>query len=927
MKYLKILIIGLAIICGMLIAASCSSSSKNLQTPVSPDPQIPSLSDVQSSEGIGNHNVVAVYDAVIDPESQTFTITPSRNVEFHFPLTSLYPNVVKITGYGFTPHFWADIQLSHPLPYSGIDGFDARVIAVLPANPGVSMEYPNLNIHGNNSVVMYPDGYTTLFDRLDFAGNVNPFMAYFAWTPNRVWSSSGFSTETIKWDLNLGGFGGPIRFKLIVDVSTNYPNPPQPVIDNAQEPVSMNAIVGPGMTSDGGSAPVEVTLLDWQGTGGIGGVVIEAPQLFSGIRWLSYIGPGPNPNEYIYNGTMENEYLAPAGEYRFIASTWDVNNHVYLMKEFLASVSSGGLNPVEVTPPWLNIQPIRIAYQAPYAYVASASAGLHIFNMADPANPFWVSWIDTGGYAVDVAIDGDYAYVAATDEGLSIVNISNPSAPYVVNTISSADSFNGVKVADGYAYCAAGYYFYIFDVSPPESAYAVNALPVGYNSQHIAISRGYAYLACEELFDYGRLKIYDIDPVNSAYEVNNISLSYPPNDIDISGGYLYVASSSSLAVVDISPPQSAYVLTYAPVYGTRSIQCVGSYAYASLGYSVGVIDISVPGSETLINEFGTGEIVIDVFVSGSLGISGKTKGMVTFGAENPGNEYFIQILPHVGGTWKVDTAGEYLFLTGNDYGVNVFSLGDPQNPESVKTIAPDGWSGATHYSNGYLYYAENNREFYIIDMDPLESAYVVTNLSLPDDGRAIDVVNGYAYVAVDNAGLSILDVDPPESAYLVKTVDTPGAAYDVEFYNGYVYLADVNSGLQIIDVEPPASAYIVKTIDTPGGAEEVVIRNGYAYIADWSNGLVVVDIEPFGSESIVKTVPTPDNAWGIDVTDDYAFLACDEAGFVIIDINPLDSASVQFVFPIDYMAFDIALNGNFAYVTDWAKGLRIFRLQ
>jgi hypothetical protein len=54
-----------------------------------------------------------------------------------------------------------------------------------------------------------------------------------------------------------------------------------------------------------------VTLLDWQGIGGIAGVVIESPDLINGLVNLSYDAPGLLPNEYIYTGTIYNQRNAP----------------------------------------------------------------------------------------------------------------------------------------------------------------------------------------------------------------------------------------------------------------------------------------------------------------------------------------------------------------------------------------------------------------------------------------------------------------------------------------------------------------------------------------------------------------------------------------------------------------------------------------
>ena len=304
-----------------------------------------SLPDVSNAGSGRNRDVVAVYDAVIDQTAKTFILTPvERDIQYHFPLTQLYPNVLQITEYGWLPNFWADILLKHPTPGMEIDGFDPRVIAIIPANPGVSFSYPTLDVNANNSVVLEPDGYTRLYDNLggSIPGNANPFKAYFKDQPYRVWSGTGVTEETQRWQMKLTGFGGPLQYKLVVDVSSNYPNPPQPRVDNAPEPVKIDAKVCRGLTSGGGLAYISVTLLDWQGQSGIGGVQVEAPDIFDSIVSLAYSGQGTNPNEYVYSGTITNSQLAPEGEYRILITTWDQVTDFHMYNEFTAVVSDDG---------------------------------------------------------------------------------------------------------------------------------------------------------------------------------------------------------------------------------------------------------------------------------------------------------------------------------------------------------------------------------------------------------------------------------------------------------------------------------------------------------------------------------------------------------------------------------------------------------
>jgi len=332
----------IVLIASLTILVSCSGGNRTPMTIASQSPDLPDAFGVPVVDT--NRDVLAVYDAVIDPDAKSFTITPVERVgTFHFPLTQWYPNVLQITGYGWTPNFWADIKLTHPFPGSHINTFDPRVIAILPSRPGVRFIYPIFNCFGNNKAVLDPDGYTKLFDNLggSILGNTNPFKTYFKDQPYRVWSGTGVIEETQRWQMDVNGFGGSLQIKLVVDVSTNYPNPPQPIIDNAPEPVQIKSFIERDLTTAGGDSLIEVTFLDWQGPSDIK-CKVESPDLFADAVQLFYSRPGLNPNEYIFSGTISNSLLAPVGEHKVLIAAWDIPTDIHTFCEATAIVSDEG---------------------------------------------------------------------------------------------------------------------------------------------------------------------------------------------------------------------------------------------------------------------------------------------------------------------------------------------------------------------------------------------------------------------------------------------------------------------------------------------------------------------------------------------------------------------------------------------------------
>ena len=618
MKHAKILSTLLLAILIIISSNACSKGKSPVEPVIDNAPDI--SQDTPSSFGTesDNRNVLCVYDCVIDPVTKTFTIEPAnRSADYHFPLTQLYPNVLQITGYGWTPNFWADIKLVHPFPGSGIDGFDPRVIAILPANPGVSMNYPELYVFANNSVLLNPDGYTRLHDILNVVGNANPFVAYFKDQPYRVWSSFYATQETKRWDMDISGFGGPISFSLVVDVSTHFPSVPQHIVDNAPEPVQLDIEVSGGLRDNGGTADVEVTVLDWQGLSSIGAVAVEAPDFFTGIVNLEYSDTGPEPNEYIFRGTISNDYLAPSGEYNILFAAWDHQTGIYIYDETKVTVDEEIiLNPIDITPVNFDGYAYSVYISLGYAYVATFEYGLQIIDIDPPESAYLINTIETIGITNDVHVYGDYAYVTSGYSRLDIVAINPPESAYIVSSVDTPGA-QGVYISNGYAYVAAGGYnrgLQIIDIDPPESAYIVNSVDTPGSAVDVYISNGYAYVA-----DYGSgLQIVDIDPPESAYIISSIVTPEGGYDISVSDDYAYVADGGSgLQIIDILSPDFPFHVSSLNTPGSAvGVYISNGYAYiADYGSGLQIVDIARPSYPHIVGGLNTHGNANNVYVS------------------------------------------------------------------------------------------------------------------------------------------------------------------------------------------------------------------------------------------------------------------------------------------------------------------------
>jgi len=914
LNVLIILLLGLSII----TALSCSSVKSPLEIDNS-SIDLPSPSVVSSED----RDVIAIYDAIVDPAAESFTIEPAnRYPDYRYPVS----NVLSIVGFGFHPNLWVDIRIKHPYPGSGIDGYDPRVIAIIPANPGVSMNYPGLYVFANNKAVLNADGYTRLWDDTSVPGNANPFLAYFKNQPYRVWSSTGVTQDTRRWELEISGFGGPIKYRLIVDVSTHYPNPPQPVIDNAPEPVEINAEIGPGLTSNGGSTVIDVTLLDWQGADGIAGCVVESPSLFDGFVSPSFDCPGQIPNEYIFTGILTNQLHAPAGKYNVLVGTWDRATGIAMYKEFPVTVTNEpAWNPQNVTPPHLNFSPEDVQVVGNYAYMSCLGNGFHIFDVTNPAKPVWLKKVDIPGETWGLYVLGDYAYVCG-QYSLNIIDINPPQNATIVKSVSISSTPYDVYVTGGYAYVASGYIgLVIVDVEPINSAAVVKTVDTPGDAWAVQVTGGYAYVADAT----SGLQVIDVEPIDTAYIYSFEDTPGVSYGVSIIGNYAYVADNfSGLQVVNISNPFYPWIecTVDTPGYAV-GVHAVGNLAYvADQDIGLQIIDISTPASSYLRKTVPSAKRVRGVHASaGYAYLANCDQGLVIINCNLPDSATIIGTALTPGNAQDVSIVGDYAFVLDNPKQMQIINVNPPASSKIVKSVDTIGYVAEMKII-GDLAYIADGTGLVIMDINPIDDAHIIGSIALSEIW-GVDVDGGYAYLPGGNwGGIYVIDVDPPETPFIAQSLNLDGVSYGIDVDRGYAYIAALETGIQIVDVEPLISIHLVKTVDTPDSALRVQVRGGYAFVADRASGLQIMDIRPPETASIIKTVGIYQQVDDVYLVGGYAYASCEDRGLAVLDIEPPQTASVIWTRDTPGFTHNAFVVNNMAYLADYSGGLQIFSL-
>jgi len=107
---------------------------------------------------------------------------------------------------------------------------------------------------------------------------------------------------------------------------------------------------------------------------------------------------------------------------------------------------------------------LSVATKGKFAYVADDRSGFEVFRLPDTvasydnvtpfdANPVLISSINTSGRTKDLQIVGDYCFLADASGGLKVINIANPYAPYFVAAYTTPYAY-GIWADSNYIYIA-----------------------------------------------------------------------------------------------------------------------------------------------------------------------------------------------------------------------------------------------------------------------------------------------------------------------------------------------------------------------------------------------------------------------------------------------------------------------------------------
>jgi hypothetical protein len=487
---------------------------------------------------------------------------------------------------------------------------------------------------------------------------------------------------------------------------------------------------------------------------------------------------------------------------------------------------------------------------------------------------------------------------------------------------------------------------------------------LNFNPKDVCVNGNYAYVAG----DATGIHIFDIsDPANPTW-VYGAQLSGRCYGIDYDNGYVYVAHSGGFSVMDVDPPEAAFMVHYEDIPGALyGIKVVYPYAYVTTSDSgLQIYGVDPPGIANLINTVDTDGYSMDVDVAGDYAyVADGAEGLAIIDISVPSSALVVKKVATASLANRVKVFGDYAYVADWTAGLTIVNISSIPAAYVVKNVPTPGTIAFdVYYENNYAYVADGYSGLIAVNVTNPLTAFIEATVDSPDNAVGAEVENGYAYVAdyssfraidveplaaahevgfadttgyVEDAfadgdwiyatsslaGLKIISNNPPQDAHVVKSVPGPSFAHAVYETGGYAYMTSLSDGLQVINVDPPGTASIILTLPLTGMADGIDI---VAYVAARAGGLHILDISTPGSASVINTVPTPTEALEVKVVNGIAYVTGKTGGLYIIDVDPPGSANILSTVPTSGTAIDVAVSGNYAYVTNEFGGFDVIDL-
>jgi hypothetical protein len=543
-----------------------------------------------------------------------------------------------------------------------------------------------------------------------------------------------------------------------------------------------------------------------------------------------------------------------AGTFDVTLMAWDMEGEYY-EKTVPVQVVDG--LKVRTSPPVLmrtHAQDVALSPNG-FAFVGNPTQGVVAVDIQDPSKPQPVATHEAPGTlnGIQVALSGNVLYyLTSSPDGatLASLDVSVPSAPVLLHSrvVPGVNAPTDLVIRGNYGYASNNSgvgSFSIFNVASPTALQVVGTFPLPSSSYGVAESAGRLYLATST-----GLAIYDVTIPQAPIALSFLPLTQPGRSVEVSGSYAFVGTNTEggqarLEVVNVSNPLLPFVARTVAFGGSaQDVALSGNYAYVSGGGGgLTVVNIASPTNASLAGQLSLGGAEYGLAVSGTKAWICGQQALLAVNVASPSAPTAFGELRMSYETRASCHVGDAVWAAANPNVLSTIDVSDPDSPRVLLTTAPGVVYGLAGSSDGQLVAAAAGSTGVLLFDATQPASQPMLGSYVGYGATSVIFVGDYVY-AGGTGGIRVIDAINPANPGLVGSFGTNLPVIGFALSGTTLYAAGLSGGVHVYDVATPAAPVFVRTVSTYGPALALDAGDGLLAVSE-SNG----DIELFSLAS------------------------------------------------------------------------------
>jgi len=133
--------------------------------------------------------------------------------------------------------------------------------------------------------------------------------------------------------------------------------------------------------------------------------------------------------------------------------------------------------------------------------------------------------------------------------------------------------------------------------------------------------------------------------------------------IALGDGLAVVTNATGIAVIDLTPPNSAQVVGTLPIFGARYVSVQGALAYVTGEYHFRVVDISIPSAPEITSDLGINTYGGHTALDGTLAYVGEGSDVLAVDISDPSAPFAVGLARTPSTPGRVTVGSGHLFVS------------------------------------------------------------------------------------------------------------------------------------------------------------------------------------------------------------------------------------------------------------------------